>query len=917
MPIFQGDELVDVPMPSGQTLKLPRSAVPSSALQTLPDREQVAPGTNLDSVLASGGDPSAAQPMPFRTPAPAGADINSMLNAVPENIAQPMGINVDANGVLQPPTMTPAPMPQRELPTISGATAERQMRARANAEAAQAKKDKRAAAKQAAYNASPAGKQEAVNNATQAGYNQEGIDTTTAADTEAAGQDIIGQAYAERNAQLDKYYNDRAAAAQQDYDAEQAKLGEVTAMRKKIENTKIDHSADHPILAALGLALAGLGSAMKKQDTNPALDVFWKAIDRKVNAQMQDLELLKNQYNMSKDELQLFKDKSKNHLELYNTLIAGEADKAAKHVEAIGAQLQGDQTRARAKILADQIRERGNAAAQDAVRWGLDYDQKAKQHADQMSLGWFNAKEGQRHAMSMEDITREGNYLDYQKALANIRATGDQARYKAALEAQSENEKRGIGNATTGQSLLTKQGYDMMKQAEAYEAKAKEIESAGGSPFDVNGMINKATGQNAQLAQQYRDAAATLRGQAKLENTFRINDPVQAGKFSDDLAAGQRVTSLVDDIGNLFSAAGGGKKLLLTDANRAEVQAKSTELAMALKNAWQLGVLSKQDMNTLSQATGGTDPEKVDASQIANWISGGLAGTDPKAFKSRLDALSKDTQTGLVERLHTHQWDVTDPEQINNLFHRTTLPQETPESKALTALAKGQSPVDAENAAAPTGAGKVRDEAFSGAANLATLGIPKALGFGARPQYEVNQEAAANSGSVTRPGLSNDQAAAYETLLKSYKQNPAVGDQLAAQVAQLAPTNPGTAIALLGNMKTDMPQAYAKARAMLPDGDVKSTTDMMDQQRLAVSEIPTSMLVPQVMSAGKGPDGMRDKEGAAELVRRATSGKDPEAKRALQQMIAAPRAKQPTQAQTQQELFKKITAGPMRPFGAK
>lgn len=845
MALFPGEDLVDVPTPSGQILKLPRSVVPSSVLQQIGTAPQPQNGFTDETAY------NVNEPFPSAGGMP----------------------NIDENGIVQPPDMT-APAPQQRVITPANA-ARVQARdaqgkaAQAKADAAQAEKDAAVAKQQAAYAGTPAGQQATLNQATQNNAEQMVKDTTDQVDLEAAGHDIIGRAYADRQAHLDELYAKQAKDAQADYDAEQSKLSEIGTMRKKIEGTKIDHSADHPILAAIGIALSGIGSAMKKEDTNPALDIFWKAIDRKVNAQMQNLDLLKDQYGMSKDELQLFKDKSHRHLELYNTLLAGEADKAAKQVEAIGAQLQGDQTRARAKVLADQIREQANNKALEAMHWGLDYDQKDRHQKQQLALGYTQANETRRHNMVDEQNVQAGQYLDYQKGLASIKSTGDTARYKAALEGQKENETRGIGNPTTGQMLLTSTGYTQMKQADSYEAKAKEMEAA------ATGPMGRTSEQNA-LIQQYRDRASELRGTASLENTFRTNDPTEAGKLSDVLSSGQQITSLVDDINTLYDAPSGGRKLVLTDANRAAIQAKSTELAMNLKTAWGLGVLSKNDIQLLGQATGGFDPEKVDTGVLANWLTKGLAGTDPSSFKDRINTLARDTERATVLKLHGRHWDVSDPEQIKNLFHRTTAATDTPEGKAIQGFAAGQGPVAAEAASQPGLAGKVRDTVQSGVVNALTFGN------GGAPQYQVDQANAANSGSITRLGLSPDQAKSYDEAIKLYKSgSQQMGPMLTQQALNMAATRPTDAIALITNLQTDAPKLAAQIRTSLPPGEVKDAVDAAATKVIGVSELDPAILRESILSTMSADGKPQDEAALGQLIHIATS-KGPQSKEAGQ-----------------------------------
>lgn len=711
--------------------------------------------------------------------------------------------------------------------------------------------------RQAAYQASPAAQLKQGDQQVQDAYASEAGHAISAAELDAAGQDIIANYADERNVQLDKLYVEREKRARENADAEEAKIREIGGMAQRIANTKIDRSLDNPVLAAIGVALAGLGSAMKHDGTNPALDMVFKMIDRKVQAQMQDLDLLKNQYGMSKDELQMFKDKSNRRLELYNTLLAGESDKAAKHIEAFGMRMQGDKTRANAKIIADQIRQKAGLYKIDAARWGMDYDQKEKHHKDQMGLQWFSAKESQRSNMVGESLKREDMYLDYQKAIAAAKASGDAAREKLMFEMTKENESRGIGNlganGEPGEPLLTQKGIEAMKQAAAYEQRAAQIEQD--TAMGLNGVPTQDMQQQAAArAQMYRDKAAEIRGTARTLYQFRARDPVEARDLSGKYSASQSVMDVVDDIRMYYDAPDGGRKLLATDAGRAKLQSSFSQLAPLLKNAWQLGAWDRGSAGLVKNVTG-DDPSKWDVETIVGTMTT-LAGTDPEAFKARLDVLTNTLSRDIYNQLRAAKWDVKTPE---DLFRRRTAQAETLEGKALEGISAGRGPVAAEAAVTPGTAGKVRDEVYS-------FG-----GLAGDPAYKTNIAAAQESGSLRYPGIGANQEQGFDNALKMYKAgNQKIGPMLVAQVVGMAKTRPEDAIGMLHALRDHAGgDVYEKAVAQLPEGPVSEQIAQETKQRVSTADIPTPMLEQQILTT-MSPDGkISDEAGAQELRRRA------------------------------------------------
>lgn len=834
MAIYPGEDLIDVTTPDGRTLTLPRSLVPASMMpQQAP--QQIAPAGFSDGQEFAG---------PQETPSVTGG-------ALPVQADQ-----------IAPPA-APVALPEYNLATID-------TQQLAKTRAVQQKQAAKQVQAQAAYQASPQGQMAGAAAQTQQGLDEEKTATAAAATQDAATQDVLAKSTVEHNQKLDELFLKRAQAAQASLDAEEAKNGEITATRKRIANTRIDRSADHPILAALGIALAGFGAAMRGDGSSPGLDVFWKAIDRKVANQMADLDQMGKVYGMQKEELASLKEMSNRRLELQNSLIAGEVDKAKRQLDEIAAKSASEKTRANAKIFAAQLDQRAAAAHQDAVRWGLDYDQKERAEKNQNSR-FYSGLHEQRYATDLgAQLKREDNYLDYQKALLADRAKGDELAYKAKLEMIKDNETRGLRNVITKEALLTPRGRAMMDEADKLEADAAKFESdvqIGANGIPTPDVVQKGK----QRADMMREKAQIIRGNAQIQEQVRDRDPVQSGKLQDQYSVVQNVTTQVDKIKELYDGPDGGKAYVANSPVQQEIASRYGQILLAMKDVQGLGVLSKQDTSLLQKELG-MDPTSE------GWTAGNLAsivkvklGKDPEGFKRALDSVIDNAQNDVYLKMNGTNFGGTKEE----LFYRRKPAENTPEAKAAAGMVKEKTPLEAESAARTSGDSTI---AKVGRAGYQTFVDASA------PSYAQEAEQAAN-GSLSRPGFSDKQATDFDTLVASYKtgtpRGQRAGDLLVAQVANSADTRPELAAATLKNLKQYAPELYVKARAAIPqDSDVAKQMDYEEKSQIGVAQIATPMLVEQLRATGYSSDEIK-----RELARRATSDKDKAAAAALLETV--------------------------------
>ncbi len=800
MALFQGEDMVDVTTPDGRTLSLPRSIVPASML---PQPQQIA------SMPVQGAPaPEFAQPMmppPVDTP--------------PEQQVVEMG---------EPevtPVTTMEPLDVKARPAVM-----KKLKAEA---------------------ASPKGQLAAVQTQQNAAVQQESDAVVGAADIEAAEQAVVADAVTERNKQLDGYFANRQTDMLAAAEAEDAKYNEIVGMRKKIAGTKINREADHPVMAAIFAALAGIGSAMNggKVDT---LDILYNAIDRKVAAQTADLDQLGKVYGMTKEELEVLKNKSKSKLEFHNAMIAGETEKAVRHIEEITARSASDKTKANAKIIIAQLNARAADKTMEATRWGLEYDQRDKHQKAQIGLGYSQLKETKRSNMAGEQFAREKLYADQQAALASDLARGDEAKMKMRMESMKEVETRGIVGVDN-KFLLTPEGRQKMADAEKLEADAAAIEA---NPDQMARSI--ASDKVAMMKQK----AAQLRGDAQSFDVVKMRDTADAKGISKKYAASQTMMDTIDEIKTLYDQAGRG--IISKSKLQQELGTKYGLISVAAKDAWELGAWDKGSAALVANIIG-KDPTNMDIGYVTSNI-GLLIGQDPEGFKNRLDAVAVSLEQNVRQQILKGggKWDGKDA-----LFTRKNADDPNlPSSKANAKLSQARSGVELEKGAEDQN------------------GFSKTMRAGFYPLSPDHKEEAENAQSVKYPGLSRDQDAPFSTLLTAYKKGDTrSGDKLVGDVIETAEKRPDQAIALLHNLKEHAPSLYSAAVSGLPpDSPAAKQTAYEANNKIGVAATLTPELVAIVLDSIDRTGAIKDEAGMKELAVRARK-KDPVAVRALADIL--------------------------------
>lgn len=283
----------------------------------------------------------------------------------------------------------------------------------------------------------------------------------------------VGNQMAAADAHATQLLEQRRQQAEANMKAMEMRTNAYLQSAQKIADTKIDRSVDHPVLAAIAVALGALGSAMKKEGTNPALDALYKAIDRKVDGQVQDLNLKRAGLADQRDALGMQRQQGMDKLTEMDTYRVGYLEQAKRQIETIKAQSQSSIVKANADIaLADISQKQAGVTGTAQARWQAQSNTEqaaraaAAQHASTMALTLRGQNlEQKRFEVGLDEKKRERDMLDAEK--------------KAALEEKMRENKAKAGemavlDPATGDPMLTPAGLDKMASADSLEAQARK-----------------------------------------------------------------------------------------------------------------------------------------------------------------------------------------------------------------------------------------------------------------------------------------------------------------------------------------------------------------------------------------------------------------------------------------------------------
>lgn len=654
-----------------------------------------------------------------------------------------------------------------------------------------------------------------------------------------------------------QYAEQRAADLQSATDA-------LTREAKSISDVRVDRSVDHPVLAALSAALIGVGQAMNKQPID-AMSAVYKAIDRKVAGQMAELDNRRANYAMSKDALGIQRQAGRDRLDEMDAHRLAYLDQAKRQLEEIKQKTSSDVIRGQTSVLQAEI-DRKSAETVSVAQQRFEQRQQQKEMlAEQAASRRQSAAQFQQtFAENVRQFNvREDN--DLRQAMLAARAKGDEIKAKKIADAMKENETRGIGDpGNGGKRFLQPEGVALEKQAVAADAEAQKFAQA------AQGEKDPAKRQALETrARASSDRATDLRAEIAINPnaTWRLGSPEIADKMALQVGATQTIANAVDEIKVLRK--NNGAKWLFSTEGEAWMQSKGAQLSVALKDAWNLGVLSSQDFELINNASGG-DPTKLTPGDFIKILD--IAEGTTSRLESLAQGVENSTRNNMRARGFNGEYKVK----------RDPLAKQTPEEEATVDALRSETPV--EKAAQ-------QERGLVGKAAEAVLNP-----LGERPA-DRRARAAEESGSTSYPGLSDTQATAVDANLKALAKGGDKAKRAADTLVSLATdsSRPALQNAMLTTLKERAPDLYQQALGRLPAQDAGDATaaPTVNQASIASRSEAIGSAQPIALLQKLSIDG--DPAARAELARRAVAG-DTDAVKAIQQIMRSRSSWRPTGA---------------------
>ncbi len=840
MALFEGEDIVDVEV-GGQVRSIPSSVANALGLQPM---TMNAPGDVVIPPAPQAINPTVA---PVRDELPA--------NALTTPPPTPPPSQQTVQDILGPPVIETDGAPA--IDAVSGPTGPAPVFASPVVTAKQP----------------PAGPQPMTQASLRAGGTAAGLNDQQAAieGQKAAAQKLVAAESAENEALLVAIENERADTAARDAakDAEhrdqliktEQKRSAVGKMVEKRANVKIDRDIDHPMLAAIGIALGAFAQMRGATgNENVGLKALFASIDRKVAGQMQDLENDDKTIALMKDGLIDFRTETTDKLARRDALTAAAQRQYAITIRKIGLASSSDKLKANAEAAAFVLDEKAatlkvSAADKELARMQHEKDQAqaAKQHSQSIGVQYAGLKQAGSHFDQRLAFDKEKEAND-QAALKNAAiAAGNKAAAKDIDETTKDLEGRGINNIARAKPLMNRKGEEMWDQAAKYDDQAKIAREKNPAAADV-------------LEQKARQ----LRFDARKGYQVKDRDPTAARATSALYESAQGAMTLVDDINKLFDE--NGQSFINTDGNRAAMQAKSVELLMKMKNVWQLGVLSKVDTTLLTQATGGDMTNGWEVGTFAHNI-GLEIGKDPKAFKKRLDSLITGMEKETEAKFKSAGWDGSNPK---DLWTREKQPGKTAVDK------------DTETVLQTKTVAEIKRDDEGGASFKSKEDMASPSGRGGRDR-EIEEEHAAGS-----YGFTQVQSNAFGDVMAKHKEgNP----QAKEKILQMAKSARGQVQeATMERLHVEDPALYAEAQKhnkyQPSTGNLERRKTSADYAAIPTPKVALSAKDKAAQIAVESRSSMDlasgyvigDPAATSELTRRAAAG-DPEARNLLDAAI--------------------------------
>lgn len=314
------------------------------------------------------------------------------------------------------------------------------------------------------------------------------------AESEAGKLDAQAAALAERNAAIDAK---QAEFAKREAD-DQKRIADTTSLYE----AKVREFADEKVdrnkykvspLQAIGVALAGIGSAYKGQgDRNPALDLLMKQIDQYVEDGYKRKAAIGQEAAMYKDRLATLQDNASNTIAQKNLAVAGVTERTARELEAVGSRLDAGIKRDAVLQLAAGARAKGAEMLGQAVQLQHAEDrqkeaiaQQERESRRQAAVAYARIKEDARQA----DMNYAAKLADIEDQRAQRVAAATSASDAAVAELEIPD--------------LYSKGADGSQAL--YQARTKEEATKIARSFAASQTLNDRLGELIRMKKAYGD----------------------------------------------------------------------------------------------------------------------------------------------------------------------------------------------------------------------------------------------------------------------------------------------------------------------------------------------------------------------------------------------------------------------------
>lgn len=582
---------------------------------------------------------------------------------------------------------------------------------------------------------------------------------------------------------------ERERVAQENAAALQAEEDSYRRNAKAIADTKVDRSVDHPVLAALSAALIGIGQSMGGQPID-AMGAVYKAIDRKVAAQMQDLDKRRGDLALQRDAIGMQREAGRDRLREMDTLRLAYIEQAKRQLDTIEQQTKSDVIRASTGLLRAQLDQKSAetlGAAVDRVQQRREAEAARRQQMQmhQQSLGM----QYQIHRETMAERAQEK--LDERAAqVLAIQAKKGEERAKDVRE-------RGVWNPGTGEFMITPEGQQKLKQADAAEAAAR-------------------TAKDPQVAAERRAYATALRESAKTDDIELAPDPERSRKAAEANGASHA----------MYQKLASAKEMLSGDPSAWD------------REKW---AAIKTELGAIANEYAGTIGERVSPKAMEAFVDH-IAGFDADDVFSRL--ASKGKALAAVDQLEKFVKTNTDA-RLKSLGIRSGWVPSAPNETGAEQTFRGKTSQEIGAAAEPGLAGKAATglkEAGKAILNPLDAAAPGS-NIGRRDRSTEAENAAIGSSNY---GLDpKDETAARSLIAQANSAGDAQRRQIVDTLAQpiIRDNRPGLSGGVMGVLRDNDPRLMAEVIARVQAENPKLAAQMIQIEQMR-GQLPGRNLPP-------------------------------------------------------------------------